>query len=51
LSATEKSGDPVRREPEISDGAYCAVVRTIFGAHTALYHTEEIVALCYDADG
>jgi hypothetical protein len=51
LSDTEKSSDPVRREPGIPEGAYCTVVGTILGAHIVLYHMEEIVALCYDPDG
>jgi hypothetical protein len=51
LSDAEKSSDRVRREPEIPDGAHCTAVRTIFGAHIVFYHTGEIVALCYDADG
>jgi hypothetical protein len=51
LSDTEKSRDRVRREPEIPDGAHCTDVRTIFGAHVVLYHTAEIMALCYDPGG
>ena len=51
LSDTERPSGPIRHEPKIPDGAHCTVVRTIFGAHIVLYHTEEIVALCYDPDG
>jgi hypothetical protein len=51
LRDTETSTGRVRREPAIPDGAYCTVVHTIFGADIVLYHTGEVIALCYDPDG
>lgn len=50
LRDSEKSTGRVRRQPAIPDGAHCTVVYTIFDAEIALYHTGEVMALCYDPD-
>jgi hypothetical protein len=51
LSDTENPSDPIRRDPAIPEGAHCTVIGTILGAQFVLYHTESIVALCYDPNG
>jgi hypothetical protein len=50
LRRTEPSSS-TNAEPDIPEGTHSTTVETIFGRRITLYHSQDVVVLCQEADG